>query len=66
MLIRRRDFAYSLVVVWASVGIATKQVIFPIIYWTALLVVGVIAEAVILLPLLRKKSFAAYYLVQGD
>jgi len=66
MLIRRRDFAYSLVVVWASVGIATKQVMFPIIYWTALLVVGVIAAAIILLPLLRKKSFKGYYLAQGD
>ncbi|MEM2100588.1 MAG: tryptophan-rich sensory protein [Thermoproteota archaeon] len=43
MLIRRRDFAYGLVVVWASIGIAAKQASFPIIYVTALLTVGIIA-----------------------
>ncbi|MBO3798522.1 MAG: hypothetical protein QXI42_06970 [Thermoproteota archaeon] len=36
MLVRRRDFAYSLVVVWASIGIALKQASIPVIHWTAL------------------------------
>jgi len=60
MLIKRRDIAYSLVVVWASVGIATKQTVFPIVCVTALL--GVIGFAIISLPLLKKKGFKSYYL----
>lgn len=62
MLIRRRDVAYSLVVVWASVGIANKQAAFPVVYGTTLLVVGVIIAAIILLPILKKKSFKSFYL----
>ncbi|MEM2941479.1 MAG: tryptophan-rich sensory protein [Thermoproteota archaeon] len=55
MLIRRRDIAYGLVVVWASIGIATKQAAFPMIYVTALLAVGIIA-AVIILLLFRRSA----------
>jgi hypothetical protein len=56
MLIRRRDIAYSLVVVWACIGIATKQAL-PVINVTALLVTGVISVAIILLPILKKRSY---------
>ncbi|MBO3841761.1 MAG: hypothetical protein FGF48_05030 [Candidatus Brockarchaeota archaeon] len=48
MLVRRRDFAYSLVVVWASIGIALKQVSFPVIYWTALLAAGTVVSTIVL------------------
>ena len=49
MLVKRRDFAYILVVVWASIGIALKQASIPIVYWTALLAVGVIAATIVLM-----------------
>lgn len=49
MLVRRRDFAYSLVVVWASIGIALKQASIPIIHWTALFALGVIIATMILM-----------------
>ena len=47
---------------WASVGIATKQAAYPIVYVTALLAVGVIGAAIISLPLLKKGGFKSYYL----
>ncbi|MEM2930206.1 MAG: hypothetical protein QW797_05045 [Thermoproteota archaeon] len=49
MLVRRRDFAYSLVVVWASIGIALKQASIPVIHWTALFAVGMIVVTIILM-----------------
>jgi len=49
MLVKRRDFAYSLVVVWASIGIALKQASIPIVYWTALLAAGGIAATMVLM-----------------
>ncbi|MCX8183792.1 MAG: hypothetical protein N3F08_05180 [Crenarchaeota archaeon] len=49
MLVRRRDFAYSLVVVWASIGIALKQVSIPLVYWTVLFAVSMIIVTILLM-----------------
>jgi hypothetical protein len=64
MLYMRRDIAYALVVVWASVGIATNQAAYPIIAWTAWGAIAIIVIVIILLPILLKKNIKNYYLVR--
>ncbi|MFW9849493.1 MAG: tryptophan-rich sensory protein [Candidatus Thorarchaeota archaeon] len=64
MLYRRRDIVYALVVIWASIGIATKQASVTIIAWTTWGAIALIVVAIILLPLLMKKSIKNYYLVR--
>ena len=62
MLVIRRDAAYGLVVIWATVGIATAQSAIPMIYFTAIGTAVIIALAILLLPLITKKGFAKFYL----
>ncbi|MGD9381907.1 MAG: hypothetical protein PVI03_05625 [Candidatus Thorarchaeota archaeon] len=62
MLVIRRDVAYGLVVIWATIGIATMQSAIPIIYFTALLVAIIIALAIIFLPLITRKGLRNFYL----
>jgi len=62
MLVMRRDAAYGLVVIWASVGIATKQSVVPIIYFSAIGTSIIIALAILLLPLITRKGFGKFYL----
>ncbi|MHA2142419.1 MAG: tryptophan-rich sensory protein [Candidatus Thorarchaeota archaeon] len=63
MLIRRRDFAFGFVVIWATIGIAAKQAASPLIYFTALGVAVVILILIILLPLLKREGFSKYYMM---
>ncbi|MGD9381132.1 MAG: tryptophan-rich sensory protein [Candidatus Thorarchaeota archaeon] len=63
MLIRRKDFAFGLVVIWATLGIASKQMASPLIYYTALGVAVVIFILIVILPLLKKESYAKYYIL---
>ncbi len=68
MLVKRRDIAYSLVVVWAAVGIYVKWTtieVIPIIYWTALIVAIVIVVAIIVIPLVLRKKPLDFYLVRN-
>lgn len=62
MLVIRRDAAYGLVVVWATVGIATNQSAIPIIYFSAIGTALIILVAILLLPLITRKGFAKFYL----
>jgi len=62
MLVIRRDAAYGLVVVWATTGIATKQSVIPIIYFTAMGSALIIILAILLLPLITRKGFGKFYL----
>ncbi|MFX0107871.1 MAG: TspO/MBR family protein [Candidatus Hodarchaeota archaeon] len=61
---KRRDFAFGLVLVWASIGIATKQIAVPVILTTAIAAALIVILAIILLPILKKKSFLDYYMVR--
>jgi benzodiazapine receptor len=63
MLVRRRDFAFGFVVIWATIGIAVKQVASPLIYFTALGVAVAILILIILLPLLKREGFSKYYMM---
>ncbi len=64
MLFIRRDFAFGLVVIWASVGIATKQAAYTVIYFTAIGTALLIAILIILIPFLRsnKRNPLRFYL----
>jgi hypothetical protein len=68
MLYLRRDIAYGLVVIWASIGITIKWTtveVIPLIFWTALIVAIVVALSIILIPIIKKKNILDYYLVRN-
>jgi len=62
MLVLRRDAAYGLVVIWATVGISTAQSAIPIIYFAAIGTALIITLAILLLPIITKEGFAKFYL----
>ena len=62
MLWLRRDIVFSLVVLWAVSGISSKQAGIPIIYYSALVVMGLTVVAVLIIPVLRKMPLISYYL----
>ncbi len=66
MLVLRRDFAFGIVVIWASYGIYAKHSLIPIIALTALTVLAIIAIVLILLPFIKKKKFIDFYLVRDS
>ena len=63
MLVRRRDFAFGFVVIWATLGIAAKQMASPLIYYTAMGAAIIILVLIIILPLLKKEGYAKYYIL---
>jgi benzodiazapine receptor len=68
MLVKRRDFAYGLVVIWAASGIAVKWTtveVIPLIFWTASIVAIVIALAIILIPVVMRKNPIDFYLARN-
>ncbi|NWF95013.1 MAG: tryptophan-rich sensory protein [Candidatus Thorarchaeota archaeon] len=64
---RRHEFAFGLVVIWASVGIAVKQAAHFIILFTALGTAVSIAVALIVVPVLPalRKHFVGFYLLRN-
>ncbi|TFF68294.1 tryptophan-rich sensory protein [Candidatus Thorarchaeota archaeon] len=64
MLIQRRDVAFGLVVIWASTGIALKQIARPIIFFVAAPVAILVAILIVVLPLLKKKKITDFYLAR--
>ncbi|MFX0196346.1 MAG: tryptophan-rich sensory protein, partial [Candidatus Hodarchaeota archaeon] len=65
MVDRRSDFAFGLVVIWASIGIAEKQSAIPLIFMTAISAAILIAVALIIMPFLKKTSIVNFYMVRG-
>ena len=65
MIVLRKDFAYGLVVIWASVGIASKWTTIPLIFNTAVIVAIVVALLILIVPIIRKKNWVDYYLVRN-
>jgi hypothetical protein len=61
MVLTRRDFAFGLVVIWASVGIATNRAGVPVIFATSLLTAVVVALLILLMPILKKTSIVKFY-----
>ena len=65
MIVLRRDLAYGLVVIWASVGIASKWTTIPLIFNTAVIVAIVVVLLILIVPIIRKKNWVDYYLVRN-
>ena len=66
MLIQRRDFAFGLVVIWASFGIYMKHSLISLIAVPALAVAIIVALTILLLPFIKKKNFIDFYLVRDS
>ena len=66
MLVIRRDAAYGLVVVWATTGIATIQSATSIIFFASMGSALVIILAILLLPLITRKGFRKFYLLDDE
>jgi len=65
MLVIRHDFAYGLVVIWATVGIASIRGSIPLIFYAAVGSAIIVGLAILLLPLIAKKGFGEYYFLSS-
>ncbi|TFG13723.1 tryptophan-rich sensory protein [Candidatus Thorarchaeota archaeon] len=64
MIFLRHDFAYGLVVIWASVGIAIKQAAIALISYTAIATAVLVLIAILAIPIIKKESIIDYYLMR--
>jgi len=62
MVWTRKDFAFGLVVIWASTGIALNRVAIPIVFATSIVTASVVAILVIATPFLKKTGFISFYM----
>jgi benzodiazapine receptor len=62
MVWTRRDFAFGLVVIWASIGIALNRYAIPLIFTTSLATAVIITGLILLAPFLRKKAITDFYM----
>jgi benzodiazapine receptor len=62
MLYLRRDIVFSMVVIWAAIGIAYKQLAIPLIAGTALATILIIVIVIIVSPLIKKTNLRKYYI----
>ncbi len=65
-LFKRRDFAFGLVIVWATTGIAWKWTAIPLLFFTAAGVAVIVFVAILLLPLIMKKKIVDFYMVRDS
>ena len=61
MVLTRRDFAFGLVVIWASVGIAVNRIAIPVIFATSVATAIIVAILILLAPFLKKASIVGFY-----
>jgi len=66
MIWTRRDFAFGLVVIWASIGIALNRNTIPLIFTTSVASAVIIAILILLAPLLRKKGIIEFYMMRSN
>jgi len=66
MVLSRRDFAFGLVVIWASLGIALNRVAIPVIFASSVATAVVVTVLIILAPFLKKTGIADFYMVRSD
>jgi hypothetical protein len=64
MISARRDFAFVLVVIWASVSIALDRIAIPLIFATSVATAAIIAIIILLTPFLRKKGAIDLYMIR--
>jgi benzodiazapine receptor len=66
MVWTRGDFAFGLVVIWASIGIALNRIAIPLVFTTSVATAVIIAILILLAPLLRKRGIINFYMMRGD
>ena len=66
MVWTRRDFAFGLVVIWASIGIALNRIAMPLVFATSISVAAVVAILILLGPFLKKKGIGDFYMTHSD
>jgi benzodiazapine receptor len=66
MVWTRGDFAFGLVVIWASIGIALNRIAIPVIFTTSIAAAVIIAILMLLAPFLRKKGIIDFYMTRGN
>jgi benzodiazapine receptor len=62
MIWTRSDFAFGLVVIWASIGIAYNRVAIPLVFATSIATASLVAILIIVTPFLKKIGFTSYYM----
>ena len=62
----RRDFAFGLVVIWASIGIALNQITIPLIFASSIATAAIVAILILLAPFLKKKGITDFYMLRSD
>jgi hypothetical protein len=65
MVWTRRDFAFGLVVIWASIGIALNRIAIPLVFVTSIAAAFVIAILILLTPSLKKKGITDFYMIRS-
>ena len=66
MIWTRRDFAFGLVVIWASTGIALNRIAIPLIFTTSIATAVIIAILILLAPFLGKRSIVDFYMIRNS
>ena len=66
MIWTRRDFAFGLVVIWASIGIALNRIAIPLIFATSIAAAAIVAILVILTPFLKRKGIIDFYMMRSS
>jgi benzodiazapine receptor len=66
MVWTRRDFAFGLVVIWASIGIALNRNEILLISTTSIAAAATIAILILLAPFLRKKGIIDFYMMRSN
>lgn len=64
VVLTRRDFAFGLVVIWASVGIAVNRIAIPVIFATSALTAVIVALLILLAPFLKRVGIMEFYMVR--
>lgn len=66
MVWTRRDFAFGLVVVWASIGIALNRVAIPVVFATSIATAAVVAILILATPFLKKMGYISFYMTASN
>ncbi len=66
MVWTRRDFAFGLVVIWASTGIALNRIAVPFIFTTSIAAAVIVALLILVAPFLKKMGILDFYMVRGN
>ena len=66
MVLTRRDFAFGLVVIWASIGIAVNRIAIPLIFAASIAACAILAILIFVAPLLKKNGIVDFYMVRTN